>query len=82
MDASLILRRGSKIIMRSRRRKRAGREREGEVKVSRIRCGKRLERCREGHKIEQRCIAVGDWELGIATRKSQMPGKQEAPRTQ
>jgi len=25
---------------------------------------------------------VGDEELGIATRKSQIPGKQEAPRTQ
>jgi hypothetical protein len=25
---------------------------------------------------------MGDWELGVATRKSHMPGKQEAPRTQ
>ena len=32
--------------------------------------------------IEQRYIAVGGGELGIATRKSQMPGTQEVPRTQ
>jgi hypothetical protein len=31
--------------------------------------------------IEQRCAAIGDEELGL-TRKSQMPGKQEALRTQ
>jgi hypothetical protein len=29
----------------------------------------------KSREIEQRCIAMGDWELGIATRKSQMPGK-------
>jgi hypothetical protein len=28
----------------------------------------------EGQKIELRCIAVGKRELGVATRKSQMPG--------
>ena len=32
--------------------------------------------------IEQRCVMVGDGELGIATRKFQTPGKQEVPRTQ
>ena len=32
--------------------------------------------------FEQRCVAMGDKELGVATSKSQMPGKQEAPRTQ
>ena len=39
-------------------------------------------RCTEDQEIEQRYIAVGDGELGVATRKSQMLGKQEAPRTQ
>jgi hypothetical protein len=39
-------------------------------------------RCREGQEIEQRCVAMGHGELGVATRKSQMGGKQEAPRTQ
>jgi hypothetical protein len=29
--------------------------------------------------IEQRCVAMGDGELGVATRKSQMLGKQEDP---
>ena len=35
----------------------------------------------EGQKIDQKYIAVGDGEQ-VATRKSQMPGKQEPPRTQ
>ena len=35
----------------------------------------------EGQKIEQRCVAMEDGELGVATNKSQIPGKQEAPRT-
>ena len=56
-------------------------EGEGE-KRGRIRYGRRWRRCTEGQEIEQRCVAMGDGELGIATRKSQMPGKQEAPRTQ
>jgi hypothetical protein len=51
-------------------------------KGGRIRCGRRLGRCTEGQEIEQTCIAMEDGELGVATRKSQMPGKQEAPRTQ
>jgi hypothetical protein len=38
-------------------------------------------RCTESQEIEQRCVAIGDGELGVATRKSQMPGKQEPPRT-
>jgi hypothetical protein len=36
----------------------------------------------EGQEIEQRFVGVGDGELGMASRKSQMPGKQEVPRTQ
>jgi hypothetical protein len=39
-------------------------------------------RSKEGQEIEQRCVAMGDGELGLATRKSQTPRKQEAPRTQ
>jgi hypothetical protein len=34
----------------------------------------------KGQEIEQRCIAMGNEELGLATRNSQMPGKQEPPR--
>ena len=44
--------------------------------------GDRERRYTEDQEIEQRCVAMGDGELGVATRKSQMPGKQEAPRTQ
>jgi hypothetical protein len=36
----------------------------------------------EGQEIEQRCVAMGHRVLGVATRMSQIPGKQEAPRTQ
>ena len=39
-------------------------------------------RCREGQEIEQRCVAMGDGELGVATRTSQMTEKEENPRTQ
>jgi hypothetical protein len=49
----------------------------------------RMDACvllRRGNKIisgrsEQRCVAMRDGELEVATRKSQMPGKQEPPRT-
>jgi hypothetical protein len=51
-------------------------------KWGRIRCGRRWEWYTEGQEIEQRYVAMGDGELGVATRKSQMIGKQEAPRTQ
>ena len=35
----------------------------------------------KGQEIEQRCVATRDRELFVATRKSQMPGNQEHPRT-
>ena len=50
-------------------------EKRGRGKGGRIRYGRRLRRCTEGQEIEQRCAAIGDGELGVATRKSQMPGK-------
>jgi hypothetical protein len=50
--------------------------------VGRIRYGRRWGWYAEGQEIEQRCVAMGDGELGVATRKSHMPGKQEPPRTQ
>jgi hypothetical protein len=36
----------------------------------------------EGQEFERRYLAVGDEDLGVATRKSQMTGTQEVPRTQ
>ena len=39
-------------------------------------------RSTEGQDIEQRCVAMGDGDLGVATRKSQKSGKQVVPRTQ
>jgi hypothetical protein len=53
-----------------------------EKRVGRIKCERRQGRCTESQEIEQRCIAMGDGELGVANRKSQMPGKQEPPRIQ
>jgi hypothetical protein len=51
-------------------------------KRGKIRYERRWRRCTEGQEIEQRCIAMGDGKLGVATSKSQMPGKSQAPRTQ
>ena len=47
----------------------------------RIRYGRRWRRCTESQIIEQRYVAMRDGDLGVATRKSQMPGKKEPPRT-
>jgi hypothetical protein len=82
MDFSVLLRRG-KIIKGRRGREGPRRERGGGGKMwLRIRCRRIQERSTEGQKIEHSCAAVGDGDLGVATRKSQMPGKQESPRTQ
>ena len=63
-----------------------GRKEEEEGKTgARIRYGRRWVwsgGCKESQVIEQRYVAMGDGELGVATKKTQMPGKQEAPRTQ
>ena len=59
-----------------------GRKKEGEVKKrGRIRYGRRWRRCTEDQEIKQSCGAMGVGELGVETRKSQMPGNQEPPRT-
>jgi hypothetical protein len=73
VGASVLLRRWNKIIMGGRSRERRG------MKKKEIRCGRRQKRIQE---IEWSSVAIGNGELGGATRKSQMPGKQEAPRTQ
>ena len=56
-------------------------ERMRRIKRGRTRCGRRQGRSTEGQKIDL-FEAVEDGELGLATRKSQMPGNQEVPRTQ
>ena len=56
--------------------------RERGEKRGRIMCGRRGNCCTAGQKIEQSHVAMGDGGLGVATRTSQMPGKQETPRTQ
>jgi hypothetical protein len=75
VSASVLLRRVNIIIKGSRgwerfgRKRRGGKERGGDGR-----------KYREGQEIEQRCVAMGDGELEVVTRKSQMPGKQEPPR--
>ena len=54
---------------------------EEEGKGGRIRYGRRWGRSTEDQEIEWRCVVVRDGEMGVANRKSQMPGMQEAPRT-
>ena len=53
-----------------------GREK-GEGKKRRIRFERRWRRCTEGQEIEQRCVAMGDGKLGLATRKYQISGKKK-----
>jgi hypothetical protein len=36
----------------------------------------------DGGEFKSSCVAVGNGELGVGIRKSQMPGTQEVPRTQ
>jgi hypothetical protein len=43
---------------------------------------RRWGRSTEGQEFERRYVAVGEGELGVAIRKSQMPGTQEVPSTQ
>jgi hypothetical protein len=66
VDASVLLRRGNKIIMGGRGRKGPRRERGGGGKSG----------------GQDQVCSSGDGELGVATKTSEMPGKQEFPRTQ
>ena len=82
VDVSVLLRRRNKIIKGSRgwegleRERRGGRENEGQNRV-----WEEMEEMYRGSENGKRCVAVGNGELQVATRKSQMPGKQEPPRT-
>ena len=72
---------GNNIIKGSREWEELGQKRGGEAKQrGRIRYGMRW-RCIVGQEIEQRCVTMGGGELGVATRKCQMPEKQEPPST-
>jgi hypothetical protein len=71
VDASLLLRREGR-----------GREGCGRKRGREGRGGRRQGRSTEGQEFEQKYIAVGEEELGVATRKSQMPRTQEVPKTQ
>jgi hypothetical protein len=85
VDVSVLFRRGNNIIKGSRGWEGLGRKPGGGGKKGTEEIweeyGRRWNRCTEGQEIEQRCVAKGDRELGVANRNSQMPGKQEPPRT-
>ena len=81
MDASILLRRGNKIITGGRRREGLGEgERRGREEGVRF----RSRRCKGRGEIQsvRKFCSSGGWGTGVDTRKTQMPGKQEAPRTQ
>jgi hypothetical protein len=81
VDTSVLLRRGNKIINGNGGCDVLGRKRRGGgEKMGRFRFWKRL-RCIECQEVEQSWVAMWDEELGVAIRKSQMPGKKEVPRT-
>jgi hypothetical protein len=83
VDSTLLLNWGKRIISWKYRERgiwegeRSGREKEGQ-----FRYGRRQGRSTEGQEFESSCIAVWEGELRVATRKYQMPGTQEVPRTQ
>jgi hypothetical protein len=77
---SILHKMGNKIITEGKGREGTGRERGGRVKRG---AGSGMGRDkREVQRVGKLNVAVGEEELGVVTRKSQMPGKQEAPRTQ
>jgi hypothetical protein len=82
LDSSVLFRRGNKIIKGIRGWGYLGgrEEREGK-KRGRTEYRRRWRSCSEGQETEQKCVAMRDGELGAASSKSQMPGKQEPPRT-
>jgi hypothetical protein len=76
VDASILLRRGNKIIIENNHGggELGGRE-EKKKGGGRIRYGEGQERSTGCQETEEKYVAVGDGELGVATRKSQMPEK-------
>ena len=81
MDASVLLRRGDKIITGDRwtpEGERKEREKRNKISVG----GDREQRNTEGQEIEGRYVAVEEGEVGVAIRKSRIPGTQEFYRTQ
>ena len=78
VDASVLLRRGNKTITGDRGKELRGGE---EGKGGRIPCERRLGEVQEVRKLDGH-VTVGNGELGAASRKSQMSGKQEILRTQ
>lgn len=63
VDASVLLRRGNKIITGGRERDGLGRERGGGRKKEGSGVGRTRGRSTVGQEIEQRCVGVGDGEL-------------------
>jgi hypothetical protein len=83
VDASILHRTGKKIITGARGKEGLWGERGGRKEKGRQ--GQVLEgqeRSTEDAEIERVHVAEENGELGLATRKPEIPGKQEAPRSQ
>jgi hypothetical protein len=81
VDASVPCRKANNIIKGSRGWEGLERKCGGEGdKRGRIRYGRRWRRCSEGREIEQKCVAIGNGELGAATRK--VPDARKATASQ
>jgi hypothetical protein len=74
-------RRENKIIKGSRGWEGLGRKRKGGGERGQDQVWEEMEEMYRGSGNGKRCVAMGDGELGVATRKSQVKGKQEHPRT-
>jgi hypothetical protein len=84
VDTFILFRRGNKIIKGGRGKDEPRREKgvEGKRRQDQMWEEMVVGRSTEGQKIEQSYIAVRGRELWVATKMFQMPGKQEALRTQ
>ena len=81
-DALIVHRMGNKLITGGIGREGPGKEKGAEKKQRGwAETGIGRDRSTEGQEIELKHV-TGGWGAGVATRKPQTPGKQEAPRTQ
>jgi len=67
------------LIIGDRGREGPGKERRGGGEKGGAGSGMGRDRSIDGQEIERRCVAVGDRELDVVTKKSQIPWKQEVP---
>ena len=82
VDGTVLVGREKKIISGSKGREGSQREKKGTKRGDLFRYGRRWGKSTECQEFERRRVAMGEGEVGVSTRKSQMPRTQEIPRTQ